>query len=77
MIQVNQKMILTLTASIMYWSLQQPVEETESSAEMTTLKDTSVDGDNGSVIGGVSNLCIDDAASDTSSQVENGDASVE
>lgn len=75
--EVNQKMILTLTASIMYWSLQQPVEETESSAEMTTVKDTSVDGDNGSVIGGVSNLCIDDAASDTSSQVENGDASVE
>ncbi|KAJ8621508.1 hypothetical protein MRB53_030037 [Persea americana] len=75
--EVNQKMILTLTASIMYWSLQQPVEETESSAEMTTVKDTSVDGDNGSVIGSVSNLCIDDAASDTSSQVENGVASVE
>ncbi|XP_022852567.1 fimbrin-5-like [Olea europaea var. sylvestris] len=25
--EVNQKMILTLTASIMYWSLQQPVDE--------------------------------------------------
>ncbi|KAL2245260.1 fimbrin-1 [Sesamum indicum] len=31
-IEVNQKMILTLTASIMYWSLQQPVEDSESSA---------------------------------------------
>ncbi|CAI9760390.1 unnamed protein product [Fraxinus pennsylvanica] len=29
--QVNQKMILSLTASIMYWSLQQPVEESDSS----------------------------------------------
>ncbi|KAK4398580.1 Fimbrin-5 [Sesamum angolense] len=31
-IEVNQKMILTLTASLMYWSLQQPVEDSESSA---------------------------------------------
>ncbi|KAK4439741.1 Fimbrin-5 [Sesamum alatum] len=31
-IEVNQKMILTLTASVMYWSLQQPVEDSESSA---------------------------------------------
>ncbi|XP_075522991.1 fimbrin-1-like [Primulina tabacum] len=29
--EVNQKMILILTASIMYWSLQQPVEESNSS----------------------------------------------
>ncbi|KAL3632700.1 Fimbrin-5 [Castilleja foliolosa] len=29
--EVNQKMILTLTASIMYWSLQQPVEDSDSS----------------------------------------------
>ncbi|KAL6536708.1 hypothetical protein OROMI_026289 [Orobanche minor] len=29
--EVNQKMILTLAASIMYWSLQQPVEESDSS----------------------------------------------
>ncbi|XP_051125450.1 fimbrin-1 isoform X2 [Andrographis paniculata] len=28
-IEVNQKMVLTLTASIMYWSLQQPVEDSE------------------------------------------------
>ncbi|GAV87259.1 CH domain-containing protein [Cephalotus follicularis] len=33
--EVNQKMILTLTASIMYWSLQQPVEEAESSPSRT------------------------------------------
>ncbi|XP_022864458.1 fimbrin-1-like isoform X2 [Olea europaea var. sylvestris] len=30
-LQVNQKMILSLTASIMYWSLQQSVEESDSS----------------------------------------------
>lgn len=30
--QVNQKMILTLTASIMYWSLQQPVYDSDSSS---------------------------------------------
>ncbi|KAK6149376.1 hypothetical protein DH2020_016901 [Rehmannia glutinosa] len=29
--EVNQKMILTLTASIMYWSLQQPVDDSDSS----------------------------------------------
>ncbi|EPS65485.1 hypothetical protein M569_09293, partial [Genlisea aurea] len=29
--EVNQKMMLTLTASIMYWSLQQPTDESESS----------------------------------------------
>ncbi|XP_059664382.1 fimbrin-3-like [Cornus florida] len=29
-IEVNQKMILTLTASIMYWSLQQKAEDSES-----------------------------------------------
>ncbi|XP_057765555.1 fimbrin-1-like [Salvia miltiorrhiza] len=30
--EVNQKMILTLTASIMYWSLQQPVYDSDSSS---------------------------------------------
>ncbi|KAG9455151.1 hypothetical protein H6P81_008055 [Aristolochia fimbriata] len=37
--EVNQKMILTLTASIMYWKLQQPVEESEESAEASTPND--------------------------------------
>lgn len=99
--EVNQKMILTLTASIMYWSLQQPVEESESSAETKpmvqssvdgdtssidgdpssietkTQMESSVDGENGSVTECVSNLTLDDAASDASSQVENPDASIE
>ncbi|XP_052208725.1 fimbrin-3-like isoform X3 [Diospyros lotus] len=35
-VQVNQKMILTLIASIMYWSLQQLGEEPESSPSSTT-----------------------------------------
>ncbi|XP_038972766.1 fimbrin-5-like isoform X1 [Phoenix dactylifera] len=33
--EVNQKMILTLTASIMYWSLQQPAEDSEALSETT------------------------------------------
>lgn len=140
--EVNQKMILTLTASIMYWSLQQQVEEAESSplpsptnshsitspyaspvpspanghnittpdaspmpslanGYSTTTPDTSpapspanghsiitpdaspaqsVSGEDeiSSLSGDVSNLTIDDAASDTtmSSQVENEDTLV-
>ncbi|XP_058070749.1 fimbrin-5-like isoform X2 [Magnolia sinica] len=77
--EVNQKMILTLTASIMYWKLQQPVEESESSAEATASLpiEPSVDGEDGSIADDVSNLTLNKAASDASSQVENGDASVE
>lgn len=140
--EVNQKMILTLTASIMYWSLQQQVEEAESSplpsptnghsttspdaspvpspanGRSTTTRDASpipspangyrtttpdaslapspangyssttpdaspapsVSGEDeiSSLSGDVSNLTIDDAASDTtmSSQVENADTPV-
>ncbi|XP_077221729.1 fimbrin-5-like [Tasmannia lanceolata] len=77
--EVNQKMILTLTASIMYWSLQQPVEESESSAEAATPKEPSLNGDsgdNGSVATELSNVTIDDSASDTS-QIESAEASVE
>lgn len=70
--QVNQKMILTLTASIMYWSLQQSVEDSDSSPSPAP----SVNSEDESSLGGeVSNLTIDDAASDTtvSSQFENED----
>ncbi|GFY84363.1 actin binding calponin homology (CH) domain-containing protein [Actinidia rufa] len=89
-IEVNQKMILSLTASIMYWSLQQSVDESESSpspsrsaSAATATPDaspaTSINGESdSSLCGEVSNLTIDDAASDTtiSSQVENDDAPV-
>ncbi|KAH7844660.1 hypothetical protein Vadar_030379 [Vaccinium darrowii] len=71
-IEVNQKMILTLTASIMYWSLQQSVEDSDSSPSPAP----SVNSEDESSLGGeVSNLTIDDAASDTtvSSQFENED----
>ncbi|CAK9165473.1 unnamed protein product [Ilex paraguariensis] len=112
--QVNQKMMLTLTAGIMYWSLQQQVEESESSLSPATATTPdaspapSIDGEdesslspfpaiaaaspdaspapsvNGedeksivgeSSLGEVSNLTLDDAASDTtvSSEVENKD----
>lgn len=77
--EVNQKMILTLTASIMYWSLQQPVEESDVSPSPSlspSLADTapstpnespapSINGeDEISLAGEVLSLTIDDAASD-------------
>ncbi|KAI5674739.1 hypothetical protein M9H77_15103 [Catharanthus roseus] len=37
-IEVNQKMILTLTASIMYWSLQQTTDDSESSPSPVSSK---------------------------------------
>ncbi|PIA38305.1 hypothetical protein AQUCO_02800172v1 [Aquilegia coerulea] len=78
--EVNQKMILTLTASIMYWSLQQPVKSDSSSPKDATTPESSpapsVDGENGSTLSDdVSNLSIDDSSSDSSptSHVTNGD----
>lgn len=70
-IEVNQKMILILTASIMYWSLQQPAEESESCpAEDSNIPDaspaSSVDGESETPLDGeVCNLAINYAASDT------------
>ncbi|XP_068641451.1 fimbrin-5-like [Aristolochia californica] len=84
--EVNQKMILTLTASIMYWKLQQPVEELEESAEASTpndpessTPDASVQASNeqtssddiGSDPKDISNLTIDGAPS-SSLDMENG-----
>ncbi|KAF9610517.1 hypothetical protein IFM89_022797 [Coptis chinensis] len=69
--EVNQKMILTLTASIMYWSLQQPVGPESSSAEAAATPESSspapsVHSEDGSTLSeDVSNLTIDDAASDS------------
>ena len=69
-------MILTLTASIMFWSLQQPVDEANglsSSADASPAPSISGEDESSSLGGDVSNLSIDDAASDTtvSSQVDN------
>ncbi|KAK6238804.1 hypothetical protein QUC31_004273 [Theobroma cacao] len=55
--EVNQKMILTLTASIMYWFLKQPVEEKPSATS---------DSENGSPLETISNSTIDDSASESS-----------
>lgn len=55
--QVNQKMILTLTASIMYWFLNQPVDDKSSSSS---------DSENGSQSETLSNSTLDDAASESS-----------
>jgi hypothetical protein len=56
-IQVNQKMMLILAASIMYWSLQQ-----QSDTESTVSEDATDDGDANSVAGEISNLSIDGAS---------------
>ncbi|OMO74595.1 hypothetical protein COLO4_26570 [Corchorus olitorius] len=55
--EVNQKMILTLTASIMYWFLKQPVEEKPSANS---------DSENGSHLETISNSTTDDSASESS-----------
>ncbi|KAJ6873911.1 hypothetical protein NC651_032682 [Populus alba x Populus x berolinensis] len=79
-IEVNQKMILTLTASIMYWSLQQQGYSESSAAEDSDVPDASpppsVDGEKEEVlVGEVSNLTVDDAVSDAteSTHVEGKD----
>ncbi|XP_076908106.1 fimbrin-1-like [Bidens hawaiensis] len=69
--EVNQKMLLMLTASLMYWSLQQSKDEAESSP--SSVADTpegspeaSVNGDDDSQAAlEISNLSIDDVASET------------
>ncbi|XP_039125109.1 fimbrin-4-like [Dioscorea cayenensis subsp. rotundata] len=83
--EVNQKMILTLTASIMYWSLErQRAEDSEQSSEISvedasSQKAPSSDGEDGSIAAdSMSNLTVDDAASDTSSiAADSATASVE
>ncbi|KAB1226986.1 Fimbrin-1 [Morella rubra] len=88
--EVNQKMLLTLAASVMYWSLQKAAEEAESSASpldacsSSTITDASpapsINGEDeiSSLCGEVSTLSFDDAASDTTvcSLVENDVTSV-
>ncbi|CAN6472129.1 unnamed protein product [Victoria cruziana] len=54
--EVNQKMILTLTASIMYWSLQQPSEVAPQAIP---------DIENGSISNGVGALSIEGSVSET------------
>ncbi|KAI3755903.1 hypothetical protein L1987_55712 [Smallanthus sonchifolius] len=69
--EVNQKMILMLTASLMYWSLQQSKDETESSPSSVAetpegSPEPSFNGDDDNHMGPeISNLLIDDVASDT------------
>ncbi|XP_042037482.1 fimbrin-2-like isoform X1 [Salvia splendens] len=56
-IEVNQKMMLTLTASIMYWTLKQPVEDRACGAS---------DTETGSLVDSSSNSTLDDTASESS-----------
>ncbi|EOA18234.1 hypothetical protein CARUB_v10006726mg [Capsella rubella] len=53
-IEVNQKMMLILAASIMYWSLQQ-----QSDTESNVSEDANDEGDASSVAGEITNLSID------------------
>ncbi|KAL2582345.1 hypothetical protein GLYMA_14G005200v4 [Glycine max] len=63
-IEVNQKMILILTASIMYWSLKKPEENITPEASPKA----SVDGESETdVVDEVSNLAIDDTTSENAS----------
>ncbi|KAJ6843596.1 fimbrin-5-like [Iris pallida] len=72
--EVNQKMILTLTASIMYWSLQrepaQNSESTELSADDASQLTPSVGEDGSAVAESVSGLTIDDISISTESSQE-------
>ncbi|GAU29598.1 hypothetical protein TSUD_164460, partial [Trifolium subterraneum] len=54
--EVNQKMILTLTASIMYWFLKHPVVEERTSSDSESQVET------------ISNSTLDDSASDFSAE---------
>ncbi|XP_043693729.1 fimbrin-5-like [Telopea speciosissima] len=86
--EVNQKMILTLTASIMYWSLQKPVEgsdlspaEASASASNSSLASLVDETDGGVLAGEISQMTMDDAASDTASvtslQLESDTAAID
>ncbi|KAI7744634.1 hypothetical protein M8C21_001243, partial [Ambrosia artemisiifolia] len=68
--EVHPKMMLTLTASIMYFYLQQSDEEPETPSSVAVTPDASpsfsVNGDDDSFMNGEQfNTTIDDAASDT------------
>ncbi|XVE78366.1 hypothetical protein DITRI_Ditri13aG0139100 [Diplodiscus trichospermus] len=65
-IEVNQKMMLTLTASIMYWSLQQQVAESEDGEVPDESSTSPKEGKNETDLAReVSSLDIDDSVSDT------------
>lgn len=63
MLQVNQKMILTLTASIMYWFLKHPLEERTVGSS---------DSESGSQLETTSNSTLDEDSASDSSAEENG-----
>ncbi|KAJ6329511.1 hypothetical protein OIU77_011061 [Salix suchowensis] len=82
-IEANQKMILTLSASIMYWSLQQPGDSESSAADDSDVPAASPPASgNGEkeevLVGEVSNLTVDDAVSDAteSTHVEEKDPDI-
>ncbi|KAK9226138.1 hypothetical protein WN943_011185 [Citrus x changshan-huyou] len=67
--EVNQKMILILTASIMYWSLQQQSDESDDSG-IDASSAASGDGEiERTLSGDISNLAINETASDPNPSV--------
>ncbi|CAH8381648.1 unnamed protein product [Eruca vesicaria subsp. sativa] len=67
-IEVNPKMMLILAASIMYWSLQQ-----QSDTESNVSEDAADEGDANSACGEISNLSLDEEASESSPVVTTAD----
>ncbi|GMJ05056.1 fimbrin 1, ARABIDOPSIS THALIANA FIMBRIN 1 [Hibiscus trionum] len=90
--EVNQKMILTLTASVMYWCLQHAADEGEAAlspsngngsttytSDASPAPSISGEDERSSLCGEISSLTMDDAASDitvSSSQCENEDTEI-
>lgn len=61
-LEVNQKMMLTLTASIMYWHLRRPAED----------RSVASDGENGSSSETISSSALDDSTSESSTDDNGG-----
>ncbi|KAF5182770.1 Fimbrin-1 [Thalictrum thalictroides] len=77
--EVNQKMILTLTASIMYWSLQHPEEPDSTGTSPVASPSASMREEGATPSEDISKLTINDVSSDTTTslQDENGAAPIE
>lgn len=75
-LEVNQKMILTLTASIMYWSLQQPRTGASTPAEDNETpkisSPASTDGTSDTLVSEISSLAVNGDVSEANPSIEVG-----
>ncbi|KAL2466951.1 Fimbrin-5 [Abeliophyllum distichum] len=74
--EVNQKMILTLTASIMYWSLQQPVDEQSSPSPAASSRGASPEPSIDSTLSPAATAISDGSPSPSPSPSTNGTPSL-